>query len=124
MKKVLIIVFSGILLLPQFYITTWAHIDKTHGSVTGAGGKNIHKSDSVWLSFDPFTSTISINTVSGCKAVDVHIYKEGALIYKDKDNVGKDFSLNYTMDDEESGMYDVCVDIDGGESIEGTIVKE
>ena len=45
-------------------------------------------------------------------------------MYADKDKVEKTSSLNYTLTEEESGEYDVRVDVEGRESTEETIVKE
>lgn len=127
MKKVFIIVFVGIFIMPQLcksYGSIEAEIDKNKSINTDMGGRNIHKSDSISMSYNNVTNTIIIANDGGDKDVDVQIYKDGVLVYADCDNVSKGSSLNYTMTDEESGDYYVRVDVEGRGSIETTITNK
>lgn len=119
-------VLVGIAILPNLfetYLSMEAKVVKTH-QLTGSDKTNVHAPDSVSVGYDPFAGTITISTTSESKEVGIEIYKDGALMYADKDNVGKTSSLNYTLTEEESGEYDVRVDVEGRESVEETIVKE
>lgn len=121
-------IMTGIFILPNLcesYHSLTAKVEKGHIEFNPIGiGANIHNSDSVSVNYDAFTGTITISTTSESKDVDIKIYKDGALIYVDNDKVGKTSALNYTLTEEENGEYDVCVDVEGRESMEETIVKE
>lgn len=126
MRKIILIVLAGIFILPNLcesYLSVDAKINKGYGTQNSPHG-NIHNSDSVSVNYDAFTGTITISTTSESKNVYIKIYKDGALIYADNDKVGKTSALNYTLTEEENGEYDVCVDVEGRESMEETIVKE
>lgn len=126
MKRGLLIVFAGIFVLPllcESYMPIYAHIDKNHSDNYNTSGKYNHQSDSVSVDYDRHTGTIMISTASERKTVKIHIYKGGELIYEDKDDVFKSFSLGYTLTEEESGAYDVFVTVEDGDVIEGTIIK-
>lgn len=127
MKKILLIVLTGLFFLPilcDYCIPVTAKVKKDYGVPNGNKDTNIHKSDSVSVDYDMLTGTIVVSTDAESKAVGVRIYKEGTLIYMDNDNVRKGQALNYVMTDEESGEYDICVDVENGDCIEETIVKE
>jgi hypothetical protein len=127
MRRAILMILAGIFVLPNLcesYLSVDAKIEKGHGGIKGGGGGNIHKSDSVSVDYDAFTGTITISTTSESKNVDIKIYKDGALMYADNDKVGKTAALNYTLTEEEIGEYNVCVDVEGRESMEETIVKE
>lgn len=120
-------IMTGIFVLPNLcesYLSMDAKIEKSYQIGKGASDTNIHKSDSVSMNYDAFTGTIMISTTSDSKEVGVNIYKDGSLLYSDKDKVEKTSSLVYTLTDEESGEYDVCVDVEGSESVMETVVKE
>lgn len=126
-RKVILTVIAGIFMMPQLYGTyasMEAKVKKEHCHLNNNTTKNIHKSDSVSVDYNMLTGTIVVSTDAESKAVGVRIYKEGTLIYMDNDNVRKGQALNYVMTDEESGEYDVCVDVENGDCIEETIVKE
>lgn len=126
MKKFILIVLVGVIILPNLCEKTLsmdAKVVKEHGDFQQPG-TNVHAPDSVSVGYDPFAGTITISTTSESKEVGIEIYKDGALMYADKDNVGKTSSLNYTLTEEEMGEYDVRVDVEGRESMEETIVKE
>lgn len=127
MRRTILMILAGIFVLPNLcesYLSMDAKIVKGHIETGEIGGKNIHKSDSVSVDYDAFTGTITISTTSESKNVDIKIYKDGALMYADNDKVGKTAALNYTLTEEEIGEYNVCVDVEGRESMEETIVKE
>ena len=126
MKKFILIVLVGVIILPNLCEKTLsmdAKVVKEHGDFQQPG-TNVHAPDSVSVGYDPFAGTITISTTSERKVVGIEIYKDGALMYADKDKVEKTSSLNYTLTEEESGEYDVRVDVEGRESTEETIVKE
>lgn len=126
MKKILFIVLAGVLIMPNLcesYASMEASVDKSYtGNLTD--NKNVHQSDSVSMNYDAQKGVISITTIADMKDVEVRIYKNGALIYEDWDNVRRGTSLNYTMTDDERGEYDVRVGVEDGTDIEETIVKE
>lgn len=129
MKKIIMAIFAGVLVMPQLcesYVSMKAEIEKGHvNDVKATGGRNEHKSDSVYMDYDDTTNTITISTPTDGKEVDVQIYKDGVLIYADNDSVSDESYLNYTLsDDEEAGEYDVYVSVENGGSIEATITKE
>lgn len=128
MKKNILMILVGIFVLPNLcesYLSMNAKIEKGHSETEkGLGDDYIHNSDSVSVNYDAFTGTITISTTSESKDVGIKIYKEGALMYADNDRVEKASALNYTLTEEEIGEYDVCVDVEGRESMEETIVKE
>lgn len=128
MRRTILMILAGIFVLPNLcesYLSMNAKIEKGHSEFNPNGiGKNIHKSDSVSVNYDAFTGTITISTTSESKDVGIKIYKDGALMYADNDKVGKTAALNYTLTEEEIGEYNVCVDVEGRESMEETIVKE
>lgn len=128
MRRTILMILAGIFVLPNLcesFLSMNAKIEKGHiGTVKNGGGANIHNSDSVSVDYDAFTGTITISTASESKDVGIKIYKDGALMYADNDKVGKTSALNYTLTEEEIGEYDVCVDVEGRESMEETIVKE
>lgn len=127
MRRTILMILTGIFVVPNLcesYLSMDAKIEKGHGGTKCGGGKNIHKSDSVSVDYDVFTGTITISTASESKDVGIKIYKEGALMYADNDRVEKASALSYTLTEEEIGEYDVCVDVEGRESMEETIVKE
>lgn len=120
-------IMTGIFVLPNLcesYLSMDAKIEKGHIETERIGGKNIHNSDSVSVDYDEMSGTITIGTTADSKEVGVNIYKDGSLLYSDKDKVEKTSSLVYTLTDEESGEYDVCVDVEGSESVMETVVKE
>lgn len=121
-------IMTGIFVLPNLcesYLSMEAKIEKGHsGTVKTGGGTNIYKSDSVSVDYDEMSGTITIGTTADSKEVGVNIYKDGSLLYSDKDKVEKTSSLVYTLTEEESGEYDVCVDVEGSESVMETVVKE
>lgn len=126
MKKFILIVLVGVIILPNLCEKTLsmdAKVVKEHGDFQQPG-TNVHAPDSVSVGYDPFAGTITISTTSESKEVGIEIYKDGALMYADKDKVEKTSSLNYTLTEEEMGEYDVRVDVEGRESVEETIVKE
>ena len=128
MKRTILMIMTGIFVLPNLcesYLSTTAKVEKGHIEFNPIGiGKNIHKSDSVSVDYDEMSGTITIGTTADSKEVGVNIYKDGSLLYSDKDKVEKTSSLVYTLTDEESGEYDVCVDVEGSESVMETVVKE
>lgn len=127
MRRTILMILAGIFVLPNLcesYLSMNAKIEKGYTGTGEIGGKNIHKSDSVSVDYDAFTGTITISTTSESKDVGIKIYKDGALMYADNDKVWKTSVLNYTLTEEERGEYDVCVDVEGRESMEETIVKE
>lgn len=121
-------ILVGIFVLPNLcesYLSMNAKIEKGYSETEkGLGDDYIHNSDSVSVNYDAFTGTITISTTSESKDVGIKIYKDGALMYADNDKVGKTSALNYILTEEEIGEYDVCVDVEGRESMEETIVKE
>lgn len=120
-------IMTGIFVLPNLcesYLSMDAKIEKSHGKPKSGGGANIHNSDSVSVDYDEMSGTITIGTTADSKEVGVNIYKDGSLLYSDKDKVEKTSSLVYTLTDEESGEYDVCVDVEGSESVMETVLKE
>lgn len=126
MKKGLLFVFASIIVLPLFYgsyASTYAHIDKSYNVGRNNTDKHTHKSDSVFVGYNNHTGAIVISTAAERKGIEVQIYKEGGLIYEDKDEVLKSSSLSYTLTDEESGAYDVFVTVEGENVIEGTVIK-
>lgn len=126
MRRTILMILAGIFVLPNLcesYLSMDAKINKSHGTQNVPSG-NIHKSDSVSVDYDAFSGTITISTTSESKNVGIKIYKDGVLMYVDNDKVEKTSSLNYTLTEEEIGEYDVCVDVEGRESMEETIVKE
>lgn len=128
MRKILLGIITGFLVLPllcKSYSHIDAQVDKTYsGSTAGNSNKHLRQVDSVSVNYDPHTSTILITTAAERKTVKIHIYKGWRLIYEDKDDVMKISSLGYTLTDDEKGEYDVYVTLEGGDIIEGTIVKE
>ncbi len=128
MKKNILMILVGIFVLPNLcesYLSMNAKIEKGYSETEkGLGDDYIHNSDSVSVNYDAFTGTITISTTSESKDVGIKIYKDGALMYADNDKVGKTSALNYILTEEEIGEYDVCVDVEGRESMEETIVKE
>lgn len=128
MKKNILMILVGIFVLPNLcesYLSMNAKIEKGHSETEkGLGDDYIHNSDSVSVNYDAFTGTITISTTSESKDVGIKIYKDGALMYADNDRVEKASALSYTLTEEEIGEYDVCVDVEGRESMEETIVKE
>lgn len=126
MKKILIIVFAGIFVIPyscESYVSLEAKIDKRYGDLA-VMSKDVYQTDSVSMGYDPSLGVISITTIANKKDVTVQIYKNGILVYEDWDNVSKGTSLNYTMTDDEHGEYDVYVGVEDGTDIKETIVKE
>lgn len=127
MRKTFLVILMGTFVLPNLcesYFSIDAKIEKSHGKIRNNGAANIHKSDSVSVDYDEMSGTITIGTTADSKEVGVNIYKDGSLLYSDKDKVEKTSSLVYTLTDEESGEYDVCVDVEGSESVMETVVKE
>lgn len=124
MKKVLLGIFAGIFILPHIcesYALMEAKIDKKHAN-TSVLGKNESRPDSISMDYDDLTGTITIaTTAEKTKEVEIEIYKDGELIYEDRDKVNSSSSVNYTMTDEESGEYDVHVKVDGTSDINETI---
>lgn len=108
--------------MSESYAYMDAAVEKTCSNSTN-GTKNVHKSDSVYVSYDDFSETITISTTAESKNVSVEIYKDGVLIYSDNDNVSNGSSLNYNITGEESGEYDLHVDIAEGGTMDETIVK-
>ena len=102
-----------------------ANIDKVKGNLGSAEhSKNIHKSDSLSVGFDALSGTITIGTCADRKMVDVMICKDGAVIYTDRDKVSKEAVLNYVLDADETGEYELHVTTSDGESVDEAIVKE
>lgn len=128
MRKILLGLITGIFVLPvlcESYVSSIeAQVNKTYSEVGTGHGKHLRQTDSVSVHYDPHTSTILITTAAERKTVKIHIYKGWRLIYEDKDDVMKISSLGYTLTDDEKGEYDVYVTLEGGDIIEGTIVKE
>lgn len=126
MRKTFLVILMGTFVLPNLcesYLSIDAKVVKEYGSHQKPTG-NIHNSDSVSVDYDEMSGTITIGTTADSKEVGVNIYKDGSLLYSDKDKVEKTSSLIYTLTDEESGEYDVCVDVEGSESVMETVVKE
>lgn len=125
MKKIFVIAFAGIFVLPKFcdYASMEAKFHKTHTS-NGTMNKNEFHSDSVSMDYDIPSGTIVISSVAeNEKEVAIEIYKDGTKVYEDRDNIAGGSSLNYTMTEEENGEYDVHVTVDGEESLNETIMK-
>lgn len=126
MRKIFTLIFVGVLVMPQLcnsYAEMNAKVDKKYSNIDIDSNKDVRRLDSISVNYNRHTSTITISTAANRKGVEVHIYKEGWLMYEDKDDVLKSSSLSYTLTDEESGAYDVFVTVENGDVIEGTIVR-
>lgn len=126
MKKIFVIAFAGIFVLPKLcdYASMEAKIEKTYDGISRDLGRNEFHSDSVSMDYDIPSGTIVISSVAeNEKEVAIEIYKDGTKVYEDRDNIAGGSSLNYTMTEEENGEYDVHVTVDGEECLNETIVK-
>ena len=83
--------------------------------------KNIGKTDPVTFGFEELSKTISIGFNKDAASVDVCIYKDGALIYKERDSAVAQTKVNYEICDAEGGNYTVIVATDGQLQVDETV---
>lgn len=126
MKKAAFMIMVGILAMPYLtntllygdvYVTKW--VNKGTGT-----SKNVGKTDPVTLGFDEFSNTFTLDFKERVEAVEVSIYKDGALIYQDKDCAEAETTLNYEVSEAERGDYTVTVVADGEPQISESVDVE
>lgn len=79
MRKIILAMLGSIFMLPyvsESYAYMDAAVEKTYNDKSCDSDKNVHKPDSVYVSYDDFSETITISTTAESKNVSVEIYKD------------------------------------------------
>lgn len=115
MKRNLLIIVADLLLMP--YIggsAAYGEPAVTKIKVKGTCKDNyLIPNGPVTLNYDDLSKTFRVEVNENIQRVDVSIYKNGVLIFKDIDNGEADTTLNYEITDAEQGEYTATVATDG-----------
>lgn len=124
MKRIILIALVAILSMPHFMnaaVTEKAQVIKIKGTTND---KNVGKTDPVTFGFDETGNTISIGFNKEAEKVEVSIYKDGILIYNDKDKAESETMVSYEITNAEQGDYTVTVTTDGEPQVDETVTIE
>lgn len=112
MKKILFLIVTGFLMMPY-----WAgsFISATPLITKWKGTKNIPNKDGgvtserppVEVDYNEISNTFEISFSEKSDRVEVNLYKDGALVYKDVDNADAQTTLNYEVNDTKPSAYNV-----------------
>ena len=126
MKRIILIALVAILSMPHFMnaaVTENAQVIKIKIKGT-TNDKNVDKTDPVTFGFDETGNTISIGFNKEAEKVEVNIYKDGILIYNDKDKAESETMVSYEITNAEQGDYTVTVTTDGEPQVDETVTIE
>lgn len=126
MKRVILITLMAILVMPYIMNTVVYGepvVTKQKGSLV-TNDKNVGKTDPVTFGFDETGNTISIGFNKEAEKVEVNIYKDGILIYNDKDKAESETMVSYEITNAEQGDYTVTVTTDGEPQVDETVTIE
>lgn len=98
-------------------------VTKQKGSLV-TNNKNVGKTVPVAFGFDETGNTISIAFNKEAEKVEVNIYKDGVLIYNDKDKAESETMVSYEITSAEQGDYTVTVTTDGEPQVDETVTIE
>ena len=110
-----------------YFINSFAYGDTVITKWTSKGttnDKNVGKTDPVTFGFDETGNTISIGFNKEAEKVEVSIYKDGILIYNDKDKAESETMVSYEITNAEQGDYTVTVTTDGEPQVDETVTIE
>lgn len=126
MKRIIPIALTLVFVMPYF-INSFAYGDTVITKWTSKGttnDKNVGKTDPVTFDFDETGNTISIGFNKEAEKVEVSIYKDGILIYNDKDKAESETMVSYEITNAEQGDYTVTVTTDGEPQVDETVTIE
>lgn len=126
MKRIIPIALTLVFVMP-YLINSFAYGDTVITKWTSKGttnDKNVGKTDPVTFGFDETGNTISIGFNKEAEKVEVNIYKDGILIYNDKDKAESETMVSYEITNAEQGDYTVTVTTDGEPQVDETVTIE